>query len=286
MLSVMLSPRLFFVFALVFSAGYALMPRKEAAPRTIDARAVSWVATRLDKSTSTLASPADDGSLEALRAAGDANMNTLLDARPAQPPPAKPPETRTLEELTVAALIRALEAALRSVPDAIPHLPLIPGMVHAIVREDPNAISFGPVPAGAWAYFTPSAPGSSRPKIVMSEDLKRLHTRGVPTPLLADVLLHELDHWMLYALGKNKGMKRNDIEESAFRSEGYFLSAMMPNKGHGGDAVDATGDPERDAYLAELKKIRSKMFAGELPQMIRESYGPDPSEASGSQRKR
>jgi hypothetical protein len=286
-LSVVFGPRVFFVLALIFSAGYALMPRKQPAPRTIDAQAVNWVATRLDRSTATLSSPGAEGSLEALRAANDARMDTLLDARPAAPAPPTPPETRTLEELTVAALIRALEASLRSVPDAIPHLPLVPGMVRAIVREDPDAISFGPVPAGAWAYFTPSAPGSGRPKIVMSRDLKRLHTRGVPTPLLADVLLHELDHWMLFALGKSKGMKRNDIEESAFRSEGYFLSAMMPNKGKGGgDAVDAAGDPERDAYLAELRKIRSKMFAGELPQMIRESYGPNPDEAAGAQRKR
>ena len=274
------NPKLFLVLALALAGGYVwLAPR--AKPKSVDPKAVQWVMSRLAQSTSTLASPLVDGSLERLAAASAARMDAITDMSP-PPKPKGPPQN--VDELTVDALIKAMEAALFSVPDVIPHLPLLPSLVHDLMRNDPQGVTFGPIRHDAWGIFSTADP--NHPRITLSPDLQELHRKGVPTPLLAAVLVHELDHLLMYMGGRGKGTGRNDKEYTAFRSEGLYLSSLF--HGHNGDAVDAVQtDDEKDAYYRDLKKIRQKMFSGELPQMIKEAYGPDPgSSPSPSQQKR
>jgi hypothetical protein len=266
----LLGPKLFLVFALIFAAGYALLPRKAAGPGPKQRAAADWVAGRLDERRPEAALLA--GGAEQLKSGGQAQADavTAVYEKPSAPEGTGPTGPA---ELTAEILLRAMEQVIATVPKIVPGLPLLPGMARHFMARDPGMISFEPMPPNILGKFTTADP--DKPRIVLNKDLQRLHAKGVPPELLADVLVHELDHMLAYLLGRAPRRTRQQNEISAFVAEGYYLTAL---RGSGkGAVVDAQpGDPETEAYYEELKKVRRKLLAGELPQLIRDTYGPEP----------
>lgn len=269
----LLGPKLFLIFALMLAAGYVLMPRKKP-PAPINQEAVDWVAGGLSRRKPT------DGHAEQLKAAASAQGDEVASVYEKPAPTGAAPMDFGPAELTVEALVRAMEAVIGTVPKFVPTLPVLPGLARQFMRNDPQGITFAPLEPHVLGHFTTADP--DKPRIVLNSKLKDLHAKGVPAEALADVLVHELDHALAYFLGKARRRSRNQNEVHAFVAEGYYVTALAKS-GKGG-AVDARDDdPEKDAYYQELKKVRVKLLAGDLPALIRDTYGP---EAGGSQRKR
>ena len=271
---IIFSPRVFFLLALIFTGGYLLISN-ERTPKSVARRVDSAVVARLNKSTAAAEGLFLNGSLEEDKARNDTGMQTMLDLRPKEQPKAP----GDIEELTVDVLVKALEAALASAPNAMPDLPLMPSLVHDFLRNDPAGIQFGPLPSNVWGMFSREDPEHLR--ITLNPKLQRLRRKGVPASALVVVLIHEVDHMLTYMLGRSSTLTRNENEYRAFRSEGLYLSAFFHHTD--ADAVDARDiDPEKKAYYDELKRIRRALFSGQLPQMINYTYGPDPEPASAA----
>jgi hypothetical protein len=197
------------------------------------------------------------------RAAPDA-----FDSRP--PPPPKE------EEFSIDLLIRAMKEGMAGVPEYVPNLPFMVSLARSMLAADPNSIRVAPMPQGTLGEFDWN--DRNHLQIRLSPDLKRLHQKGVPARLLAPVLVHELDHMLGYLYRrKHPGETRHNAEQSAFRSQGlYVFGLSLRGKGPDNETVEATDyDPEKKAYMDELRKLRKTMLSGELPQFIKERYGGD-----------
>lgn len=190
----------------------------------------------------------------------------MVDSRPVPKP---------REPFTVKALIEAMKEGIANVPAYVPNLPMMGALADAFIAYDKEGISVSPTPLGqgALAHFDWSDP--KRLRIRLSPDIKRLHEKGVPMKLLAPILVHELDHMINYLYRrKHPGRTRRQDEHGAFSAEVFYMMGI----GYGGkaEAVDASEyDPEKQAYLDDLKRVRKNLFSGDLKELIKDRYSSD-----------
>lgn len=184
--------------------------------------------------------------------------------------------------LTVENLVAEVARVSRDTPGYVPTVPLMGRLAQAMMNEDPTFITFGDLEPGVKGVFT-AGPGHA-PKIVLSNDLKRLHDKGVPIATIAPVLAHELDHFFYYLTRDLMRADRHDVEKTAMVSTAAYIEVMKhggpggytgKKKGGDGDAVDGRKpeDEEVTAYYKFLKKIRASLFGGSVDQLVKDHYG-------------
>lgn len=193
------------------------------------------------------------------------------------PPPPK-------EELSVENLVKEVARVSAMTPEYVPTVPLMGRLATAMVKEDPTFITFGHLEPGVAGEFR-SGPNQP-PKIVLSNDLKRLHDKGVPVAMIAPVLAHELDHFFWYMTKDIQLARTHEVERQAMVSTAAYLEVMKRGgpktyTAHGGkkgdgEAVDARPEDEEVArYKRFLKKIRNSLFGGNVDGLVKEHYGTD-----------
>ncbi len=212
-----------------------------------------------------------DGEAERVQTAGRVEFAAAVDSR-------TPPRPLTVENL-----VAEVDRVARTSPDYVPTIPLMGRLAQAMMKEDPTFITFGDLPSGVKGEFT-YGPGHA-PKIVLSNDLKRLHDKGVPIATIAPVLAHELDHFFFYLTKDLMRAKTHDVEKEAMITTAAYLDVMKrggpggytAKKKGDGDAVDGRKpeeeDPEVAAYYKFLKKIRASLFGGQVDQLVKDHYG-------------
>lgn len=192
------------------------------------------------------------------------------------PPPAPP------KELTVENLVAEVDRVSNLTPSYVPTVPLMGRLATAMVKEDPNFITFGDLEPGTKGVFI-SGPNHP-PKIVLSNDLKRMSDKGVPIAALAPVLAHELDHFFWYLTKDMRLAKTHDVEKQAMITTAAYIEVMKHGGPKGytgakknnkdGEAVDARQEDEETArYMKFLKKIRASLFGGNVDGLVKEHYG-------------
>lgn len=188
------------------------------------------------------------------------------------------------EELTVENLVKEVGRVSRNTPSYVPTVPLMGRLAAAMMAEDPSFITFGDLEPGVQGVFI-SGPRQP-PKIVLSNDLKRMHEKGVPLAMIAPVLAHELDHFFWYMTKDIQLAKTHEVERQAMISTAAYIEVMKKGGPHtytgkdgkkgDGDAVDARPpDEEVSAYYKFLKKIRASLFGGSVDQLVKDHYGTD-----------
>jgi hypothetical protein len=109
------------------------------------------------------------------------------------------------------------------------------------------------------------------PQILLSERLKRLKAKGVPSEDLASVLAHELDHGDAYYSGDHS--KEADIELRAFQREARYLRVLGKDRIHKKlEDAAAKGDPEVTLLYADMALILEADEQGVLPYYIKRAY--------------
>lgn len=185
-------------------------------------------------------------------------------------------------ELTAENLVAEVKRVSAGTPDYVPTVPLMGRLAESMMKEDPSFITFGQLDEGTMGVFV-SGPNQA-PKIVLSNDLKRMHDKGVPIAMIAPVLAHELDHFFWYLTKDLMRAKTHDVEKAAMVSTAAYIEVMKhggpggytgKKKGGEGEAVDARpDDQEVAAYYKFLKKIRASLFGGQVDQLVKDHYGP------------
>jgi hypothetical protein len=218
--------------------------------------------------------PAEDAASRQKAQASLQFTKDVVDNTAPPPPPPKP--------LTVENLIAEVDRVSNMTPSYVPTVPLMGRLATAMVKEDPNFITFGDLEPGTKGVFI-SGPNHP-PKIVLSNDLKRMSDKGVPIAAIAPVLAHELDHFFWYLTKDISLAKTHDVERQAMVSTAAYIEVMKHGGPKGytgakknskdGDAVDARQeDAETAAYMKFLKKIRASLFGGNVDGLVKEHYG-------------
>lgn len=212
-----------------------------------------------------------DGAAERARAQATLRFEEAVDNRP---PPRKP--------LTVESLVAEIVRVSALAPRYVPTVPLMGRLAQAMLREDPGFITFGELEPGVGGVFRWTSDGKGDPKIVLSNDLRRLHEKGVPAALIAPVLAHELDHFFEYMAGRTRTRSRHQIEKSAHVSSAAYLDILRYSGPGGytgrkkgdGEVVDSRAeDSEVAAYYRYLRKLRASLFGGRVDELVHEHYG-------------
>lgn len=267
---IILNPKLLVLVALIVGGAY-LGTRKADDVR-------EWkVAAKADEIIESKAAqlPAEDAASRQKQQASLQFTKDVVDNTAPPPPPPKP--------LTVENLIAEVSRVSDMTPAYVPTVPLMGRLATAMVKEDPQFITFGELEPGVKGAFI-HGPGHA-PKIVLSNDLKRMSDKGVPIAALAPVLAHELDHFFWYLTKDMRLAKTHDIEKQAMVSTAAYIEVMKHGGPRGytgkgkknnadGEAVDARQEDEEAArYMKFLKKIRASLFGGNVDGLVREHYG-------------
>lgn len=269
---ILLNPRLLAIVALI--VGGAFVATRDAGEDDIKEWKVSHAAD--DVIRKKVLQEKDiplDGEAEQTKAAG-----ALEFKKATEPVDGRAPR----RELTAQELVAEVGRVSKDSPAYVPTVPLMGRLAQAMMAEDPTFITFGDLGPGVKGEFR-YGPGQD-PKIVLSNDLKRLHDKGVPIATIAPVLAHELDHFFWYLTQDLMRAKTHDVEKKAMVSTAAYLE-IMKHGGPGGytgkkkgdgDAVDARPeDQEVAAYYRFLKKIRASLFGGKVDELVKEHYGTD-----------
>lgn len=269
---ILLNPKFLVLVALIVGGAY-LATR---GPGPGDVR--EWKVThKADQVIQDKTRPVTDDAATRLRVSGEGQFSKDVVDNTAPPPPK--------EELTVDNLVKEVGRVSAMTPEYVPTVPLMGRLATAMVKEDPTFITFGHLAPGVAGEFR-SGPNQP-PKIVLSNDLKRLHEKGVPVAMIAPVLAHELDHFFWYMTRDISLARTHEVERQAMVSTAAYLEVMKRGGPKGytgqaggkkgdGEAVDARPEDEEVArYKRFLKKIRNSLFGGNVDGLVKEHYGTD-----------
>lgn len=270
------NPRLLAIIALILGGAYVGMRRGGA--DDVKEWKVSHAADDvIRKKVLKESGRASEGEAERTRSGGELEFGKARGAVESAAP---------RRELTAEELVGEVARVSKDTPAYVPTVPLMGRLAQAMLREDPAFITFGDLDPGVRGVFIASSDPRQGPKIVLSNDLKRLHDKGVPIAMIAPVLAHELDHFFYYLTRDLMRAKTHEVETKAMVSTAAYLEIMKRGGPRGytgsdkkkgdGEAVDAREpDQEVAAYYRFLKKIRASLFGGKVDELVKENYGTD-----------